>query len=65
MTVPSKNSRLLPKILLAVVIALGVAWNWYQGRFDRHLPPHVRSTTVLGTWAPAATPVPQPPPAAP
>jgi hypothetical protein len=55
------------KTLLAVIVVLGLAWNWYQGRFDRHLPPHVRSTTVLGTWAPAATPVPAPvaPPAAP
>ncbi len=52
------------KTLLAVAIALALAWNWYQGRFDRHLPPHVRSTTVLGTWAPAATPVPTPPPPA-
>ncbi len=48
------------KTLLAVVIVLGLAWNWYQGRFDRHLPPPVRSTTVLGTWAPSGTPVPSP-----
>jgi hypothetical protein len=50
------------KTLLAVIVALGFAWNWYQGRFDRHLPPPVRSTTVLGTWAPASTPVATPPP---
>jgi hypothetical protein len=55
------------KTLLAAIVALGLAWSWYQGRFDRHLPPHVRSTTVLGTWAPAGTPVPAPvaPPVAP
>jgi len=48
------------KTLFAVAVVLALAWNWYQGRFDRHLPPPVRSTTVLGTWAPAATPVPAP-----
>jgi hypothetical protein len=48
------------KTLLAVAIALSLAWTWYEGRFDRHLPPRVRSTTVLGTWAPSGTPVPAP-----
>jgi len=51
------------KTLLIVATVLALAWNWYQGRFDRHLPPRVRSTTVLGTWAPSSTPVPTPPPA--
>ncbi len=53
------------KTLLAMGIVLALGWTWYQGRFDAHLPAHVRSATVLGAWAPAAVPVPPPPSAKP
>jgi hypothetical protein len=49
------------KSVFALAVVLYVAWSWYQGALDRHLPPHVRSTSVLGSWAPQASP----PPAAP
>jgi hypothetical protein len=42
-------------VLLALVYVGG---SWYQGRFDRHLPEPLRSTSVLGSWAPRAHPVP-------
>ena len=55
------------KTILATLIAIYLAWIWYDGRLDRHLPEHVRSTNVLGSWAPAAAapPAPAPPAAAP
>jgi hypothetical protein len=51
------------KTVVFCLLALYVAWVWYEGRLDRHLPEHVRSTSVLGSWAPAtpgppATPTP-------
>jgi hypothetical protein len=48
------------KTLIVVVGVLCLAWSWYQGRLDGHLPERVRSTQILGTWAPASAP---PPPA--
>jgi hypothetical protein len=54
------------KTVIAALIAIYIAWIWYDGRLDRHLPEHVRSTSVLGSWAPASeTPPAAPPPAVP
>ena len=52
------------KSLVALGVLLYVAWSWYQGALDRHLPAHVRSTTVLGPWAPQTAPPAAPPAAA-
>jgi hypothetical protein len=49
------------KTVLATLVVLYVAWGWYQGKLDRHLPAKVRATSVLGSWAPAAA---EPTPAA-
>jgi hypothetical protein len=59
--------------LLAAGILIYVAYRWYQGAFDRIFPSGMRSTTVLGAWAPryvapkapAPQPAPVPPAAAP
>jgi hypothetical protein len=42
-------------IALAVILILPLAW--YYGKLDRMMPPKVRSTSVLGTNAPAYVPV--------
>jgi len=41
-------------IVLIIIVGLGLAW--YFGGLDRQLPQKMRSTTVLGTNAPAYTP---------
>ncbi len=58
--------------ILAAVILLYVAYRWYEGAFDRIFPKAMRSTEVLGEWAPryiapkaAAPSVPSPAQAAP
>jgi hypothetical protein len=40
------------KSVIGLLAALYLSWFWYQGRLDRHLPEHLRSTSVLGSWAP-------------
>jgi len=42
------------KTVIGLLVAGYLAWIWYEGRLDRHLPDHVRSTSVLGSWAPGA-----------
>ena len=49
------------KTLVVVALVLYIAWSWYQGQLDDHLPMHVRSTQVLGSWAPRSSPPPAPP----
>jgi hypothetical protein len=60
--------------LLAAIILIYVAYRWYEGTFDRIFPKVMRSTEVLGEWAPryvapksaapaAAAPAPAAPPA--
>jgi hypothetical protein len=60
--------------LLAAIILIYVAYRWYEGTFDRIFPKVMRSTEVLGEWAPryvapksaapaAAAPAPVAPPA--
>jgi hypothetical protein len=44
------------KTLVLVVLLIAIAYKWYEGALDRLLPPVVRSTTVLGDWAPRSTP---------
>ncbi|MDB4982876.1 MAG: hypothetical protein JWM82_3628, partial [Myxococcales bacterium] len=44
------------KTLIAIVLLVLVAYEWYEGVFDRLLPPVARSTEILGTWAPRSTP---------
>lgn len=42
-----------PWVRWAVVLGfLYVAWHWYEGEYDRRLPHAMRSTEVLGEWAP-------------
>jgi hypothetical protein len=55
------------KTAILLLGGLYLLWSWYEGRLDRHLPDHVRSTSVLGSWAPAAPAAPALPaaPAAP
>jgi hypothetical protein len=52
------------KRIVVLLAALYLAWSWYEGGLDRHLPEQLRSTHVLGTWAPrvAEPPVPAPVP---
>lgn len=42
------------KTVIVVLAALYLVWVWYEGRLDRHLPDHVRSTSVLGSWGPGS-----------
>jgi hypothetical protein len=44
------------KTVLVLVAVLYAAFSWYEGRLDGHLPEHLRSTHVLGSWAPASSP---------
>jgi hypothetical protein len=44
------------KTVITLVVLLFAAYKWYEGRFDRILPNAVRSTSVLGDYAPAAQP---------
>jgi hypothetical protein len=46
------------KTTLLLLLLIYVGYRWWQGALDRVLPERVRSTNVLGSWAPA-------PPAAP
>lgn len=41
------------RLYIALTTLLIVAGTWYVGRLDRFLPEVARSTSVLGTWAPA------------
>jgi hypothetical protein len=45
------------KTVIVIGVVLYAAGSWFQGRFDSRLPPQIRSTSVLGSWAPASTPV--------
>jgi len=47
-----------PKIILVLVILAVLGGCWYLGKLDKILPPGVRSTSVLGTNAPAWQPPP-------
>ena len=48
------------KLYLFLVIVLGLALGWYLGRLDKYLPGPAKSTTVMGTNAPAWKPEPAP-----
>jgi hypothetical protein len=45
---------------LFLAVLLSAALGWYLGRLDGLLPQGVRSTSVLGSLAPASTPAPAP-----
>jgi hypothetical protein len=45
---------------LALAILAGLAFYWWQGSLDDYLPGSARSTTILGTNAPAYKPAPAP-----
>jgi hypothetical protein len=53
------------KLYIAMATLLVLAGTWYVGRLDRYLPESVRSTTVLGTYAPSYKSPPPPPAAGP
>jgi hypothetical protein len=44
------------KLWLLLLALVGFAFGWWQGRLDQYLPSQLRSTTVLGTNAPAYKP---------
>jgi hypothetical protein len=44
------------KTVVALVLLIALAYKWYEGALDRILPPAVRSTEILGDWAPRSTP---------
>ena len=50
-----KNPWKLWLILLTVAV---IAFAWWQGKLDKYSPVKIRSTTVLGTNAPAYQPRP-------
>ncbi len=50
----SQVVEIVVALVLIIIIGLGIAW--YFGGLDRQLPQKMRSTTVLGTNAPAYTP---------
>jgi len=53
------------KTTLLLLLLVYVGYCYYQGALDRVLPARVRSTEVLGSWAPAHPQPPPPPPGAP
>ena len=44
------------KLYIALTTVLVLGGTWYVGRLDKYLPEHVRSTSVLGDYAPAYKP---------
>jgi hypothetical protein len=44
------------KLWLLVLALVGIALGWWQGKLDQYVPIQIRSTTVLGTNAPAYKP---------
>ena len=48
------------KTLVVLFLLLYGAWSWYQGHMDNHLPKLLRSSEVLGDWAPRHDPPPPP-----
>ena len=49
------------KRVVVLLVFLLAAYRWYEGAFNRFLPAHLRSTSVLGEFAPAApSPAPTP-----
>ncbi|MEY4387978.1 MAG: hypothetical protein RLY20_3261 [Verrucomicrobiota bacterium] len=44
------------KLYIAIVAVLVLGWCWYVGKLDKNLPPKLKSTSVIGTNAPAWTP---------
>lgn len=45
-------------LYVAIIVILGAAIGWWQGKLDRFLPGPAKSTNVLGTNAPAYVPPP-------
>ena len=44
------------KLWLLLIALVGIAFGWWQGKLDPYVPLQIRSTTVLGTNAPAYKP---------
>ena len=44
------------KLWLFLLALVGIAFGWWQGKLDQYVPSQLRSTTVLGTNAPAYKP---------
>ncbi len=53
---PYAEKRRPWKLYCFLVAVLVLAVGWYAGRLDHYLPAPVKSTTVLGSYAPAADP---------
>ncbi len=56
LTDPFAEQRKPWGLYLAIVVILFLAAGWYLGKLDKVLPGQIKSTTVLGTNAPAYTP---------
>ncbi len=46
------------KRIVFILLIGGVAYRWYEGAFDRFLPQHLHSVSVLGKFAPPAPSLP-------
>jgi hypothetical protein len=55
---PFAEKRKPWRLYVAIIVILLLAGYWYYGKLDKVMPPKIRSTTVLGTNAPAYQPPP-------
>src|SRR5438094_2826122 len=53
---PFAEKRRPWKLWLFLLALVGITFGWWQGKLDQYLPSQLRSTTVLGTNAPAYKP---------
>jgi hypothetical protein len=53
---PFAEKRRPWKLWLLLLALAGIAFGWWQGKLDQYVPSQLRSTTVLGTNAPAYKP---------
>ena len=53
---PFAEKRRPWKLWLLLLALVGIAFGWWQGKLDQYVPSQLRSTTVLGTNAPAYKP---------
>jgi hypothetical protein len=58
---PFAEKRFPVKRVVALLGLVYLAYHWYSGQLDGHLPDRLRSRAVLGEWAPAPQPAPPPP----
>jgi hypothetical protein len=54
---PFAEKKAAWKAWIVLIVVFGLAFSWWQGKLDRYLPSKARSTSVLGTNAPAYMPI--------